>query len=193
MTFTGAPPTVTQRCSDRQSTSSHDVPWRVATSSVRRSAAPGSATHDYASAVAGSCRQPCASPSTSTSTLHHYWDVLSRPRGDRFGVELPYEEQFTWGITLLKPQQLEVCIDETHGDARSSPPRPTRARSRLSRAWHEAGTSSTSPATGPSAAEGATATWLQRIGLPYDELYCSYDKVARCREIGIDLLVDDAP
>ena len=35
--------------------------------------------------------------------------------------------------------------------------------------------------------------WLERIGLPYDELYCSDDKVSRCREIGIDLLIDDSP
>ena len=35
--------------------------------------------------------------------------------------------------------------------------------------------------------------WLDRIGLPYDELYCSDDKVARCTEIGIDLLIDDSP
>jgi uncharacterized protein len=34
---------------------------------------------------------------------------------------------------------------------------------------------------------------LRRIGLPYDELYCSWDKVARCREIGIDVLIDDSP
>ena len=42
---------------------------------------------------------------------------------------------------------------------------------------------------------GATGPppWLDRIGLPYDELYCSYDKVARCGEIGIDLLIDDSP
>ena len=25
------------------------------------------------------------------------------------------------------------------------------------------------------------------------ELYCSYDKVTRCEEIGIDLLIDDSP
>ena len=42
-------------------------------------------------------------------------------------------------------------------------------------------------------AHGATAQWLERIGLPYDELYCSWDKVARCREIGIELLIDDSP
>jgi uncharacterized HAD superfamily protein len=40
---------------------------------------------------------------------------------------------------------------------------------------------------------GATETWLQRIDLPYDELYCSFDKISRCREIGIELLIDDAP
>jgi uncharacterized protein len=42
-------------------------------------------------------------------------------------------------------------------------------------------------------AHDATARWLDRIGLPYDDLYCSYDKVSRAREIGIDLLVDDSP
>ena len=39
----------------------------------------------------------------------------------------------------------------------------------------------------------STERWLTRIELPYDELYCSYDKVARCREIGIDVLIDDSP
>ena len=51
------------------------------------------------------------------STLHHYWDRLSDSALRRFGIELPYEEQFTWGITRLKPQQLQVCIDDTHSEA----------------------------------------------------------------------------
>jgi hypothetical protein len=34
---------------------------------------------------------------------------------------------------------------------------------------------------------------LQAIGLRFDELYCSQDKVTRCVEIGIDLLIDDSP
>ena len=50
------------------------------------------------------------------STLHHYWDVLSDAARRRFGIDLPYEEQFDWGITRLKPKQLEVCIAETHTD-----------------------------------------------------------------------------
>src|SRR2546423_13068839 len=50
------------------------------------------------------------------STLHDYWDVLSAAARRRFGIELPYEEQFTWGITRLRPRQLELCIAETHSD-----------------------------------------------------------------------------
>ena len=32
-----------------------------------------------------------------------------------------------------------------------------------------------------------------QIGLRYDELHCSYDKVTRCGELGIDVLIDDSP
>ena len=52
------------------------------------------------------------------STLHHYWDVLSEVSVRRFGIELPYDEQFTWGITRLRPEQLELCIEESHSDER---------------------------------------------------------------------------
>ena len=34
---------------------------------------------------------------------------------------------------------------------------------------------------------------LERIGAPYDELYCSWDKIARCVELEIDILIDDSP
>src|SRR3712207_9110883 len=49
----------------------------------------------------------------------------------------------------------------------------------------------TSHRAGPTRA--ATERWLERIGMPYDDLHCSYDKVARCVELGIDVLVDDSP
>jgi uncharacterized protein len=39
----------------------------------------------------------------------------------------------------------------------------------------------------------ATEAWLERIGLPCDDLHCSFDKVTRCVELGIDVLVDDSP
>ena len=61
------------------------------------------------------------------------------------------------------------------------------------RAWHEAGHFIHITSHRTVDAHGATAQWLERIGLPYDELYCSWDKVARCREIGIELLIDDSP
>jgi hypothetical protein len=61
------------------------------------------------------------------------------------------------------------------------------------RGWHEAGhwihvTSHRRQSTGP-----ATARWLEAIGLPYDDLHCSFDKVSRCVELGIDILIDDSP
>lgn len=127
------------------------------------------------------------------STLHHYWDVLSDAARRRFGIELPYEEQFTWGITRLKPEQLELCITETHGEEQIFASEPYAGAVATVNDWHAAGhfihiTSHRSPD-----AHEATARWLAHIGLRHDELYCSSDKIARCREIGIDLLIDDSP
>ena len=39
----------------------------------------------------------------------------------------------------------------------------------------------------------ATAEWLRAIGLPYDELYCDFDKVGHCLQKRIDVLIDDSP
>ena len=57
------------------------------------------------------------------STLHHYWDILSEVSVRRFGVELPYDEQFTWGLTRLRPEQLEVCVARVtrRADSRGRP------------------------------------------------------------------------
>ncbi len=44
-----------------------------------------------------------------------------------------------------------------------------------------------------SACAPATARWLERLGLPFDDLCCSYDKVSRCVELDIDILIDDSP
>lgn len=127
------------------------------------------------------------------STLHHYWDVLSDAARRRFGIDLPYEEQFDWGITRLKPKQLEVCIAETHTDDAilSSEPYPDAVA--VVTRWHDAGHFIHITSHRQQHAHEATEAWLQKIGLPFDELYCSFDKVARCREIAIDVLVDDSP
>lgn len=127
------------------------------------------------------------------STLHHYWDVLSEISLRRFGVDLPYEEQFTWGITRLRPDQLELCIEETHSDAVILAGRPYPGAVETVRAWSEQGhfIHITSHRETPCAP--ATAKWLESTGLPFDDLHCSQDKVTRCVELEIDLLIDDSP
>jgi uncharacterized HAD superfamily protein len=127
------------------------------------------------------------------STLHHYWDRLSAAALRRFGIDLPYEEQFDWGITRLRPEQLHLCIMETHSDAAILAGEPYPDAVETVRAWKDAGhsiqiTSHRDPWT-----RGATEQWLRQIGIPFDELHISHDKVARCIESGIELLVDDSP
>ncbi|MGI9100558.1 MAG: 5' nucleotidase, NT5C type [Solirubrobacteraceae bacterium] len=127
------------------------------------------------------------------STLHHYWNVLSDAAQRRFGIDLPYEEQLDWGITRLRPDQLRLCIEETHREAAILAGDPYPNAVEIIRRWRESGhfihiTSHRDPA-----ARDATARWLDQIGLPYDDLHCSADKVGRCVELGIELLIDDSP
>ena len=74
-----------------------------------------------------------------------------------------------------------------------SPPSRTPARSRRSAPGTRPATSSRSPRTARPRPHEPTGAWLERIGLPYDELYCSFDKVGRCVELEIDVLIDDSP
>jgi uncharacterized HAD superfamily protein len=127
------------------------------------------------------------------STLHHYWDVLSAAAQRRFGIELPYEEQFDWGITRLKPEQLQLCIDETHCEATIMASEPYPGAVETVARWREQGHFIHITSHRATSAHDATIRWLDHIGLAYDELYCSVDKVSRCTEIGIDLLIDDSP
>src|SRR4051794_41883182 len=50
------------------------------------------------------------------STLHHYWDLLQRIARERYGVDLPYEEQRDWGITVLERDAIVHCVEESHSD-----------------------------------------------------------------------------
>lgn len=127
------------------------------------------------------------------STLHHYWDVLSDAARRRFGIELPYEEQFTWGITRLRDEQLRCVIEETHCDEVILAGRPYPGAVETVNRWAQAGHFIHITSHRPTRAHAATERWLGEIGLQFDELYCSFDKVSRCCEIGIDVLVDDSP
>jgi hypothetical protein len=127
------------------------------------------------------------------STLHHYWDVLSEISRRRFGVELPYEEQFTWGITRLRPDQLALCIEESHSDEAILAARPYPGAVDTIRAWSERGHFIHVTSHRSTASASATARWLESLGLPFDDLWCSYDKVTRCVELDIDILIDDSP
>ena len=127
------------------------------------------------------------------STLHHYWDLLDGLAQQRFGVSLPYDEQRGWGIERLEPAQLEALIEETHSDENIETAEPYPDAVETVAAWHREGhwihiTSHRAERT-----REATERWLDRIGMPYDDLHCSYDKVTRCVELDIDVLVDDSP
>jgi uncharacterized protein len=135
------------------------------------------------------------------STLHHYWDVLSDVSMRRFGVELPYEEQLTWGLTRLRAEQLEVCVRESHSDERILAGVPYPGAVEAVREWHARGhcvgvlshweSEPTHPE--PTHPRCATASWLEAIGLPFDELWCAPQRVELCAREGIELLIDDSP
>ena len=127
------------------------------------------------------------------STLHHYWDQLSAASRRRFGIALPYEDQVTWGITLLRPEQVRAAVAETHSDERVLAAEPYPGAVETVTGWHRAGHFVHITSHRATTCQAATEEWLANIGLEYDELYCSDDKVARCREIGIELLIDDSP
>jgi uncharacterized protein len=110
------------------------------------------------------------------STLHHYWDELAGSAKRRFGDE-----------------QLRAAIADTHSDAAIARAQPYPDAVEIVNAWHQAGhwihiTSHRAEHCHP-----ATARWLADIGLQYDDLHCSYDKVSRCVELDVALLIDDSP
>jgi uncharacterized protein len=127
------------------------------------------------------------------STLHHYWPLLSAAAKRRFGIELPYEQQFTWDISRLREEQVRVCVQDTHSDEAITAAEPYPHAVETVNAWYDAGHFIHITSHRAEGCQTATQRWLDDIGLRHHELYCSYDKVARCREIGIDLLIDDSP
>jgi uncharacterized HAD superfamily protein len=127
------------------------------------------------------------------STLHHYWDLLAELAERHYGVPLPYEEQRGWGIDGLEPDQLRSLIEETHSDENIEMAEPYPDAVETVRAWHAEGHWIHVTSHRAGVTRQATERWLEKIGMPYDDLHCSYDKVTRCVELRIDVLVDDSP
>jgi beta-phosphoglucomutase-like phosphatase (HAD superfamily) len=127
------------------------------------------------------------------STLHHYWDVLEAVARRRFGVALPYREQVTWEIPGLRPEQLRAAVEETHRDEHVLAAVPYPGAVETVNAWHAAGHFIHVTSHRRAEARDVTARWLEQIGMAYDELHCSYDKVGRAVELGIELMIDDSP
>jgi len=94
---------------------------------------------------------------------------------------------------VLERDAVVHCVEESHSDENIAAGVPYPDAVETVREWHDAGhwihvTSHRRVSTFE-----ATAAWLDRIGMPYDDLHCSFDKVPRCVELGIDVLVDDSP
>jgi len=127
------------------------------------------------------------------STLHHYWDLLDRIAQERHGVALPYAEQSGWGITALEREQLVAVIEETHSDENIESAVPYDGAVEAVRRWHDAGHWIHVTSHRRTSCDAATRRWLESTRIPYDDLHCSFDKITRCVELGIDVLVDDSP
>ncbi|HSZ70000.1 MAG TPA: hypothetical protein VK756_06540 [Solirubrobacteraceae bacterium] len=127
------------------------------------------------------------------STLHDYWGVLSEISVRRFGVQLPYEEQLTWGLTRLRPEQLELCVKESYSEERILAGVPYPGAVEAVRGWCERGSSVYVASNREACCREATAAWLRTIGLPFEDLVCSARKLERCVELGVELLIDDSP
>jgi len=127
------------------------------------------------------------------STLHPYWDLLQRIVLERFGIELPYEEQYDWGISGLERDAVIHCVEESHSDENILAGVPYGDAVETVCEWHSRGHWIHVTSHRRTQTAQATADWLAKIGMPYDDLHCSFDKVTRCAELGIDVLIDDSP
>ncbi len=127
------------------------------------------------------------------STLYHHWETISAVSVRRFGVELPYEEQLTWGVTRLRPEQLEVCVRESHSDERILAGVPYAGAVETVGGWHAQGHFVQIQSNRAECCRDATGAWLEAIGLRFDELRCEPQRAQLWAEQGIELLVNDSP
>jgi beta-phosphoglucomutase-like phosphatase (HAD superfamily) len=100
------------------------------------------------------------------STLHHYRDLLQRVVRERYGIDLPYEEQRDWGITAIERDALIHCVEETHSDEIIAAGVPYPGAVEAVRTWHGRGDWIHVTSHRRRGAAAATAVWLDSIGMP---------------------------
>jgi uncharacterized protein len=127
------------------------------------------------------------------STLHHHWPLVAAAAKRRFGVELPYDQQLASAAPRLSDEQLRVCIEDTHSDEAIAGARPYPDAVETVNRWFAAGHRVHITSHRAERSLTATRRWLDGIGLRHHELYCGDDKIAHCRRMGVELLVDDSP
>jgi uncharacterized HAD superfamily protein len=127
------------------------------------------------------------------STLHHHWEVLSQVSLRRFGVELPYEEQVSWGTTRLRDDQFALCVEESHSEARILGGMPYAGAVETIADWRREGHVIHVVSDRGEEKRDVTERWLRRIGIAFERLHCSPEKVSRCLAHRIELLIDDNP
>lgn len=108
-------------------------------------------------------------------------------------MALPYAEQSGWGITALERDQLIAVVEETHSDENIETAEPYEGAVEAVRGWHDAGHWIHVTSHRRTSCDPATRRWLESTEIPYDDLHCSFDKITRCVELRIDVLVDDSP
>lgn len=127
------------------------------------------------------------------STLHDYWSQFRSVAARLHGVDLPYEDQRSWAVDALTPEQIVAVVTETHSDHLITAATPYPGAAAAIAAWHDAGHEILISTHRHEAAHGATAAWLDEHQIPYHQLRCGWMKVDHCREIGAHLLIDDSP
>jgi hypothetical protein len=127
------------------------------------------------------------------STLHHHWPLVAAAAKRRFGVDLPYAEQFPWAVRRLTDAQLQRCIEDTHSDEAIAGADPYPHAVETINGWYDAGHHIEVASHRADRSVAATLRWLDDVGLRRHELYVGDDKVEHCRRVGIHLLIDDSP
>ncbi len=85
-------------------------------------------------------------------------------------------------------------MEETHTDENIEEAVPYEGAVEAVQRWHDGRPLDPRDQPPPRPpATPATRRWLEPTGIPYDDLHCSFDKITRCVELDIDLLVDDSP